>query len=187
MKKSLFSIIAMAMLCIMSCSKDEVESEIVATYRFNIENNVVDTRALVNPDQTVEWEEGDEIQLVIRLFDNESDKRITLEGGNVKAWEQEKRCKLVYSGSEWKIFEKMKEIDYTAPIEVLHEQILSEYKEVDAIELRSNPLNGYVDFWYVYYYSDRVEPEAMGPGGFMKIDFKEGLQTISIPVPENLK
>lgn len=185
MKTSFLSFIVMTMLCMMSCSKEEqevVKTDYVATYRFKVEDTITNTRAAVNPNMKITWNEGDEICFTIRLYDP-LDKRTWLDGINV--FEQEKVCKMVYSGEAWKTYVMMDEF-YQMPDEVFgpspsYTRDDNAYKEVDDVELHSKILNGYVIFRY-----DLYPAKENIIGGYQKFDFKEGPQTISIQVLGNL-
>lgn len=155
----------LACLAMLSCENNDVLDPVcVAIYRFNVENTLQqETKAAFNPkDHSITWQEGDEVRFAIRLYDNEKEETIVMDGGNPKAWEQEKTGKLVYSGSDWKTYEK---VDGT-------------FREVEEIRLESKVRDGYVTFRYSY-----NDPMVFSAVWFRTVDFKDGLQVISVQVP----
>lgn len=155
----------LACLAMLSCeNNDGVDPVCVAIYRFNVENTLQqETKATINPkDHSITWQEGDEVRFTIRLYDNEKEETIVMDGGNPKAWEQEKTGKLVYTGSDWKTYEK---VDGT-------------FREVEEIRLESKVRDGYVTFRYSY-----NDPMVFSAGWFRTVDFKDGLQVITVQVP----
>ncbi|MCQ2167769.1 MAG: hypothetical protein MJY69_03745 [Bacteroidales bacterium] len=147
-------------LALISCSKDSF----TARYHFNVENSLKQSKATLLPDHTLSWEEGDEIQFVVRLYEGDSDETIVMEGGSVKAWSKEIQGKLSYLNSTW----------------ILYESLNGDCQKVESIALSARSLNSYVTFRYSY-----EDPLNLSAGWFETIKFVDGDQIISVHVPSN--
>lgn len=161
MKKLL--IIIFTCLAMVSC--DNNGGKYLAVYQFNVENSSNETRATYDPSENIiSWEEGNEIEFEIKLYNYEFTEEVAAPGGSVKKWAKEKNGKLVYTDSTWKTYVKKGD----------------SFKEVEEIELSSNDSNGYVTFRYFF-----SEPMNITVVWFRTIAFKEGIQKVSVQVPFN--
>lgn len=145
-------------LSLISCSKDSF----TARYHFNVDNSLNETKATLNPDHTLSWKDGDEIQFIIRLFEGDSDETVEMYGGSFKAWSKEIQGKLSYSNSTWGLYENLG----------------GNYQKVESIELSARSLNSYVTFRYSY-----EDPMVLSAGWFNTVKFADGEQVISVKIP----
>ncbi|MCQ2140221.1 MAG: hypothetical protein MJZ09_07600 [Bacteroidales bacterium] len=147
-----FFIALTAATLIMSCSKNSVE----ASYKF-IDENIVSSKAIAsNGGMTTCWENGDKVDLTVRLHRKDEGKYLWDDG------KLQMEAQLVYENGAWTIFET----PASAPRKV----------EYLTISLPSADYNVTFD----YYFS---MPNIRYIHWHRTIEFREGVQEIPVQLP----